>query len=58
VGELEVGRARRRELDEVVVEERRARLQAVSHGHVVDALDGVVDEHDLLVEAQRAVKRG
>ena len=57
VGELELGRAGGGELDQLVVEERRARLQPVGHRHVVDALDRVVDEHHLGVQAQRAVDR-
>ena len=55
MGELERRRARGRELDEVVVEERRARLQAEGHRHVVHALDRVVDEHHLGVQAQRPI---
>src|ERR1700722_17078788 len=50
VAHLELGRDAGRELDQVVVEERHARLQAPRHGHVVDALDGVVDQHDLRIE--------
>ena len=52
---LSSGGIARRQLDQLVVEERRARLQAVGHRHVVDALDRVVDEHDPRVQPQRAV---
>ncbi len=57
VGELELGRDPRRELDQVVVEERRPRLQPVRHRHRVDALDRVLDEHQLGVDPQRPVDR-
>ena len=58
LGELELRRAGRRQLDELVVEERHARLQPPGHRHVVDPLDRVVDQHDLRVEPQRRVQRG
>ena len=54
---LSSGGHARGELDQLVVEERRARLQPVGHGHVVHALDRVVDEHDPRVQPQRAVDR-
>ena len=47
LGELQLGRAGGGQLDELVVEERHARLQAPGHRHVVHALDRVVDEHHL-----------
>ena len=40
-----------------MVEERRTRLDAAVHRHVVDALDRIVDEHHLAVQAQRAIDR-
>ena len=50
--------AGRRQLDQLVVEKRRARLEPPGHRHVVHPLDGVVDEHHLAVDAQRPVQRG
>src|SRR5512134_907175 len=39
------------------IEKRHARLKASRHGHVVDALDWIVREHDGGIEAQRLVER-
>ena len=55
--ELELGGAVRRQLDQLVIEEGRPRLQSPRHRHVVHALDGVVDEHHLAVDPQRAIQR-
>src|SRR5664280_2498285 len=57
LGEFELGRAGGRELDELVIKEGSSGLEAPGHGHVVDALDGIVDEHDLRIEPERAVDR-
>src|SRR3954463_9309015 len=55
VPDLEVGRDPTREFDEVMVEERNARLKTPGHGHVVDSLHRIVDEHDLGVDTQGLV---
>lgn len=58
VGEFQLRRAGRGQLHQFVVEEGHAGLQAPGHGHVVDPLHGVVDEHDVRVEPQRRVQGG
>jgi hypothetical protein len=50
VRSLELGRALRAQLDQLVVEEGHAGLEAEGHGRVVDPLHRVVDEHHLGVE--------
>ena len=57
VRELVARRDARGELDQRVVEEGHARLQAEGHGHVVHALDRVVDQHHRGVQAQRLLHR-
>ena len=47
-----------RQLDEIVVQEWHSPLEPPGHRHVVDALDGIVDQHDLRVQPQRGVDRG
>src|SRR3546814_12898680 len=56
--DLQFGRNPAGELDELMVEEGHARLEAPGHGHVVDPLHRVVDEHDGGVEPQRLVGAG
>ena len=58
VVELEFRRDRRGKLDQFVIEERHAGFQAPGHCHVVDALDRIVDQHDMRVEPQGPVDRG
>jgi hypothetical protein len=55
VADLQLCRDARRQLDEVVVQERDARFETAGHGHVVDPLHRVIDHHDLLIELQRLV---
>jgi hypothetical protein len=58
VGELVLRRTGGGELDELVVQERHARLQPPRHRHVVHALHRVVDQHHGRVDPQRGVERG
>ncbi|MNO50300.1 hypothetical protein D3C76_406710 [compost metagenome] len=55
VGQLEAGGNACRQFHQAVIEERRTRLQAPGHGHVVHTLDRVVDQHHGAVQAQRLV---
>ena len=48
----------RGQLDQLVVEEGHPRLETERHRRVVDPLHRVVDQHDLGVQAQRAVQAG
>src|SRR3546814_14529236 len=50
--DLQFGRNPAGELDELMVAEGHARLEAPGHGHVVDPLHRVVDEPDGGVEPQ------
>jgi len=53
-GDEEFVGAGHRQLDELMVEERHPGLEAERHGHVVDPLHRVLDEHHPAVDAQGA----
>ena len=55
--ELEFRRHGCREFHQFVIEEGHARFQPPGHGHVVDALDRIVDQHDVGIEPERPVDR-
>src|SRR5690606_39359949 len=55
--QLVLGGNARGQLHQLMVQERNARLQPPCHGHVVDTLDRVVDQHHRGVQAQRLVHR-
>src|SRR5208337_1668494 len=55
--DLETGRYARGKLDNFMIKEGHASLKPPRHGHIVDALDGIVDKHDRCVELKSLVHR-
>ncbi len=47
----------RGQLHHLMIQERHAGLQPPGHGHIVHALDRVIDQHDLAVDPERLVDR-